>query len=208
MADFSKPLVVGPQYFDSMSSNPDAAELAAAGNRIAHLLIRGPQIAEDETLVERVLTLADREGLYAIAELWSSALPDSLAGALWRLYVLRAWIQNEPSRAAAEFNAGRTWAPVDEVLAGVKDPPGPQEVCTLADEVIRGVLRSDVDVAFDRAAAFAHVVAVGRAHLAADPNSILAAQDRTEVDHSIVKLMNTAKTLRQAARLERAGNLS
>ncbi|NLC97960.1 MAG: hypothetical protein GX678_02630 [Actinomycetales bacterium] len=206
MGDFAKPLVIGPDFFDAIDSGVDPAEIAAAGNRVAQLLVRGPRVSEDEMLVERVLTLADREGLCSIAELWSTALPDSLAGALWRLYLLRAWVHNEPSRAAREFTAGRTWTPVDEVLAGVQDPPGPREVCILADDVIRGVLRSDVDVAFDRAAAFAHIVAVGRAHLAHEDhdNSGDSRQDAL----SAVKLMDAAKHLRHAARLERAGKLS
>ncbi len=207
MGEFAKPLVIGPEYFDTIDGGVDPAEATAAGNRIAHLLVRGPQVSGDDALIERVLTLADREGLCSIAELWATALPDSLAGALWRLYLLRTWVHNEPQRAAREFAAGRKWVPVDEVLAGVPDPPGPEEVCALADDVIRGVLRSDVDVAFDRAAAFAHIVAVGRAHLAPDRDfddfSSLSADT-----HSAAKLMETAKHLRNSARLERAQKLS
>lgn len=206
MGDFTKPLVMRTDFFDGRDSGIDPAEVTAAGNRVAHLLVRGPQVSADEQLIERVLTLADCEGLCSIADLWSTAMPDSLAGALWRLYLLRTWVHNEPSRAAREFSAGRSWAPVDEVLAGVPDPPGPREVCLLADDVIRGVLRSDVDVAFDRAAAFAHIVAVGRAHLAHDG----PASDQSSRDDALsaVKLMETAKHLRLAARLERAGKLS
>ena len=50
-------------------------------------------------------------------------------------------------------------------MAGVADPPGPDELRAMIDEVLRGVAGSDfADVLF-RAAAFARVVATGRAVL-------------------------------------------
>ena len=51
------------------------------------------------------------------------------------------------------------------VVAGVADPPGPDELKAMVDEVLRGIAGSDfADVLF-RAAAFARVVATGRAAL-------------------------------------------
>ena len=53
------------------------------------------------------------------------------------------------------------------MVAGVADPPGPDELKAMVDEVLRGIAGSDfADVLF-RAAAFARVVATGRAALAA-----------------------------------------
>ena len=50
-----------------------------------------------------------------------------------------------------------------QVVAGVADPPGPEELKTMVDQVLRGIAGSDfADVLF-RAAAFARVVATGRA---------------------------------------------
>ena len=52
-----------------------------------------------------------------------------------------------------------------QVVAGVADPPGPDELRTMVDEVLRGIAGSEfADVLF-RAAAFARVVATGRAAL-------------------------------------------
>jgi len=59
---------------------------------------------------------------------------------------------------------------VARVVAGVADPPGPEQLRAMVDEVLRGIAGSDfADVLF-RAAAFARVVAAGRAalHDAAD----------------------------------------
>ena len=55
--------------------------------------------------------LADTEGLDTLADLWSGSPADSLAGCLWRLYLLRAWVYADPAAAAREFDAGRRHAP-------------------------------------------------------------------------------------------------
>ena len=50
------------------------------------------------------------------------------------------------------------------MVAGVADPPGPDELQAMVDEVLRGIAGGDfADVTLLRAAAFARVVATGRA---------------------------------------------
>lgn len=192
---FKKPALPGSELFEAQAEGADPAEMAAAGHRIANLLVRGPRNDQDQGLVDRVLHLADEEGLGIIADLWSHAAADSVAGALWRLYLLRTWVYREPERAAREYGAGKAYAPVHEMLAGVVDPPGPEEVIALVDTVVRGIVGEDFDVTLDRAAAFAHIVGVGRAQLdTGDP-------------HSAAKLVDTAMHLRHAAGLERAARL-
>lgn len=195
MRDFRKPSLPGSALFEAQADGADPAEMAAAGQRIANLLVRGPRNDDDQGLVDRVLHLADAEGLGVIADLWSHASADSVAGALWRLYLLRTWVCSAPEQAALEYASGKAFAPVHEVLAGVVDPPGPEEVIALVDTVVRGIVGEDFDVTLDRAAAFAHIVGVGRAQLdTGDP-------------HSAAKLVDTAMHLRHAAELERAALL-
>lgn len=196
MSEFKRPSLPGSALFEAQAAGDDPAELAAAGHRIATLLVRGPRTPADEGLVERVLHLADEEGLGVIADLWATAPADSLPGALWRLYLLRTWVHRQPDQAAREYASGKAHAPVHEVLAGVVDPPGPAEVIALADTVVRGIVISDLDVTLDRAASFAHIVGVGRAQLdSGDPQSA-------------AKLVDTALHLHRAAELERLGELS
>lgn len=190
-----KPLLPGPEIFEMQPSEEDPAELTAAGNRVATLLVRGPRDEDDQAMLDRVLHLADGDGLALIAELWAHSPAESIAGALWRLYVLRTWIQRNPDEAAHEFAAGKHYAPVDEVLAGVVDPPGPDGVLELADTVIGGIIGEHFDVALDRAAAFAQIIAAGRAHIGDDDAGRAA------------KLVDTARSLHNAAELERAGRL-
>lgn len=186
----------GPQTFEEVVDDVDPAELAAAGHRTAQLLVRGPREAADDELVARVVSLADTEGLGVLADLWSHASPDTLAGALWRLYLLRTWVHGDPVRAAHEFAAGRAYAPVHEVLAGVVEPPGPDEVIAMVDTVLRGIVGTDFDVTLDRAAAFAHIVGVGRAQIdESDPQSA-------------ARLVDMAAQLRHAAVLERDHGLA
>lgn len=188
----------GPELFEQQPGADDPAARAEAGARVATLLVRGARDSGDREIVDRVLHLADDEGLDALAELWAGAPVDSLAGALWRLYVLRTWVRREPDAAAREFAAGKHFAPVDEVIAGVVDPPGPNEVAELVDTLIRGVVGEDLASTLDRAAAFARLVGVGRAHLADDPpRSTLSA----------ARLVETAQALQHAARQERLGTL-
>ncbi|KQY59108.1 hypothetical protein ASD11_05790 [Aeromicrobium sp. Root495] len=195
MSEYRRPSLPGPALFAAVADESDPAAMAAAGHRIATLLVRGPHGDADTDLVERVLHLADEEGLGVIAELWSHAAPETIAGSLWRLYLLRTWVHRQPERAALEYATGRAFAPVHEVLAGVVDPPGPQEVVELVDTVIRGILSADFDVALDRAAAFAHIVGVGRGQLdAEDPRSA-------------ARLLDMATHLRSAAALERLDRL-
>lgn len=185
----------GPQTFEAVADDIDPAELAAAGHRTAQLLVRGPRDADDDGLVARVVALADTEGLGVLADLWSHAAPDTLPGALWRLYLLRTWVHGDPVRAAHEFVTGRAFAPVHEVLAGVVEPPGPDEVIAMVDTVLRGIVGTDFDVTLDRAAAFAHIVGVGRGQLDdSDP-------------HSAARLVDMAAQLRHAAVLEREQGL-
>lgn len=191
MSDFHKPQLPGSRHFEARPDREDPAETAAAGHRIATLLVRGPRGEADQMLVDRVLHLADTEGLATIAELWAHAPADTLAGSLWRLYALRTWVHRNPGTAAREYAAGKPFAPVHEVLAGVVDPPGPAEVIALVDTVVRGIVGPAFDVTLDRAAAFAHIVGIGRSQL-----------DSGDTD-SAVRLVDTATALRRAADLER-----
>jgi hypothetical protein len=160
----------GDRFFEAIESGTDPARVREAADQAATLLVRGARESDDPATAERLLHLADSEGIETIAEVWSGAPADTLAGCLWRLFLLRSWVHADPVQVAREFEAGRASAQVARVVAGVADPPGPEQLRAMVDEVLRGIAGSDfADVLF-RAAAFARVVAVGRAalHDAAD----------------------------------------
>ena len=197
-----RPMLPGAAHFEAITDDVDPAARSEAADRCATLLVRGAHDTDDENVVARVVHLADSEGLDTLADLWSGSPADSLAGCLWRLYLLRSWVYADPAGAAREFDAGRRHTPVHEVVAGVVDPPGPDEVRRLTDLVLRGVVQGDFADTLYRAAAFARVVSAGRALVG-------ASQARTPYDSdlSASRLLTLAEQLEHAATMELHGRL-
>ena len=201
-----RPTFPGAQHFESIEGDVDPATLSEAADRAAHALVRGARGQADEALVARVVHLADSEGLETLAELWSGAAADSLAGVLWRLYLLRSWVYADPRTAADEYDRGRRHVPVAEVISGVVDPPGPDEVRALVDEVLSGVVVGDLADTLFRAAAFARVAAAGRVHDSSSTPSENGGSSYAS-DVSASRLITLADQLEHAARMELAGTL-
>ncbi len=190
-----KPTPRTAAYFDDFLGGTDPALVSEAADRAAALLVRGARAHGDADVADRLVHLADTEGIEAIAEVWSGAPADSLAGCLWRLFLLRSWVHADPAGVARQFEAGRSGAEFARVVAGVADPPGPDELRTMVDAVLRGIVEGDfADVLF-RAAAFARVVATGRAALPAT----------SDVD--VRRMLALAEQLEAAGHLELARGL-
>lgn len=166
-----KPLARWADYFDEFEGGADPALVSEAADRAAVLFVRGARDSHDDEVAERLLHLAETEGIETIAEVWAGSPVDSLAGSVWRLYLLRTWVHADPLRVAREYDAGRARAEVAEVVAGVADPPGPDELRAMVDEVLRGIATRDYADVLLRASAFARVVATGRA-LLAEPSDV------------------------------------
>ncbi|WP_101523627.1 hypothetical protein [Nocardioides houyundeii] len=198
-----RPMAPGDKFFDEIESGGDPALLREAADRAAVLMVRGARASGDDAVAERVVHLAETEGLEVLAELWSGSPADSLAGALWRLYLLRSWVYADPERAAVEFEAGRRAAPVARVVAGVADPPGPEQLRAMVDAVLRGIVQADFADVLHRAAAFAHVVAVGRATRHDEDGRVRGASHE-----DTVRMLGLAEQLESAARQEMLGELS
>lgn len=145
----------------------------------------------------RLVDLAETVGLDTLSELWRDAPADSLPGALWALYLLRTWTERQGDALARMYRAGRAYAPVDEVVAGVADDADPAAVRALAGSVLTGAYQGEFDVALERAASFFRVVATGRRELAAD-RAELELADRND---------RCAEALRRAAAAWRDGTL-
>ena len=206
-----RPVLRGPDALAELAGGTDPAEREEAAHALAAALVHGARSAADAEVTRRIVSLAEEEGLDLIASLWADAPPDSLPGALWRLYALRTWVRTDARTVARHFREGRRRAPVHEVVAGVAEPPGPAEVAALVDAVLTGVAGGDLAVTFERAAAFCRVVAVGRAH---DADEVAPAAGRTSPDphesahamtRSAARLLRTAEQLEAAARRWRSG---
>lgn len=191
-------MLPGAGLFESLPSRHDPAAAAEVAHRTAALLVRGAQSSDDAEVVTRVMKLADEFGLDALADLWSDSPADSLPGTLWRLYLLRSWVHAHAETVSQEYAAGRWHAEVQAAVAGVADPPGPQEVKDMVDAVLRGVAAGDFATTLDRASAFARIVATGRVYLADEGHDQVRSASR---------LVEMADQLQAAARAERSGSL-
>jgi hypothetical protein len=160
-----RPMTPGGGFFDEIVGGADPAQVREAGDLAATVLVRGARSSDDPQVAERIVHLAETEGLETLAEVWSGAPADTLAGCLWRLFLLRSWVYAAPDEVAAEYDAGQRRVDVARVVAGVADPPGPHELRRMVDDVLLGIARGDFAVTLFRAAAFARIVAAGRAAL-------------------------------------------
>ncbi|EDN83415.1 hypothetical protein BIFADO_00322 [Bifidobacterium adolescentis L2-32] len=146
---------------DNIAGGADPAEINEMCHASAAALLDRVHHTQDAELVERVLTLVDREGVDVIAELWSHADPDSLPGILWRLYLLRTWMRKNRESIARLWRVGEPVATTASAIAGVDQAPTEDDIARTADSILAGAFTGDFAVALERAAAFTDVVALG-----------------------------------------------
>lgn len=201
-----RPTFLGKAALESLGGSPDPAELAEAAHATASLLVESGRSTTDDNARARLVGLVDEVGLDTIADMWADRPARSLPGALWRLYALREWVRRDALEASDDFAAGTATAAVPHVVAGAADPPTPEALRVLLDEVLHGVFAGDLDVALERAGAFCRVVVAGRVRRAdhleqGDPVTAAA------LTRSSAALRDTADDLEAAAALWRTHDL-
>jgi hypothetical protein len=160
-----RPAFFSPAALEAHGPAYDPTEAIFVAHETARALVHAGRAAADPAVTTKLVALVDDIGLSTLAELWSQRPARSLPGALWRLYVLREWVQRAPDDASREYAAGVRFTGPNHAVAGAAEPPGPQEMSRLVDEVLRGVFEGDLAVALERAGAFCRVVAAGRADI-------------------------------------------
>ncbi len=207
MAEFNKPALFGGNEFDAFGGGDDPAAILRAAHDSASKLLARARGTDDPEVVDRLVTYTDEHGLDALAELWARSSPHSLPGALWRIYLVRVLIRQDPDGVALLFQRGTEVLPtIDPVVAGAPLPAGPAEITELADTILRGAFEGDFAIALERAAAFCRVSAAGALSIADDQE--VANPDRaTELTTRAQRLITTADELMSCARLARADML-
>jgi len=150
-------------YHQCAGESPDAS--AGRAHALAWAVLERGRASRQQA--ERLVGLAEEVGLSPLAQVWGSAEPDTLPGALWALYLLRTWCHRQGAEVADLYRTGRADAEVADVIAGVAELPGWEDVQTTADAILRAAFGTDLGLALRRAAAFHRVVAAGRRVLAA-----------------------------------------
>ena len=200
-----RPRVTAPDRIADLAGGEDPQEVAAAAARLAHALVAGGRTEEDPDVVARLVGLVREVGVETLAGLWADAPAVSLAGALWRLYALQEATARDGERWAAWYRAGHA-AHAARAVAGAVEPPGPEELRRLTDTILTGAYRSELDVALERAGAYARVVALGQAeHAAAAEHADPAHAARLTL--RAARMISTAEALEAAARSWRDGSL-
>ncbi|QOL33171.1 hypothetical protein [Bifidobacterium eulemuris] len=218
----SRPGQLAPGLLEQMAGGMDPQAISELAHVSAAALLDRVHHSEDPAVVERVLTLVDREGVDVIAELWSSSEPDSLPGILWRLYMLRTWMRRHRDSIARLWRVGEPVATSASAIAGVDQAPTEDDIARLADSILSGAFTGDFAVALERASAFTDVVATGlriEAHrlVVSANNGAAAESDVTDEDalrtkaarlmHTAGNLFATAKDFQHGANLWRRGRL-
>jgi hypothetical protein len=195
---------VEPSTFDQLEGAMDPAlQLQIAHDTASVLVARVRDEGTAETLT-RIIRYTSEHGVGELAELWAAAPAHSLPGALWRLYVIHASIIADPAIAAHAYQHGiDNLNTIDEVVAGARQPTGPEDIRDMADEILRGAFSGNLADALDRAAAYCRIEAHGVTSLIAG----------TEIGTSTmleraVTLADFAKDLHACAVLARSDSLS
>ncbi|UIK88473.1 hypothetical protein [Arthrobacter polaris] len=201
-----KPVPFSPADFEPFAGGIDPARVSEAAHLAARALVHSGRASNDPEITKRLVKLADKQGLEAIAEMWAASPARSLPGALWRLYALRAATLQDPEGISVFFRAGQLKAQVANAVAGVAEPPGAEEISVMANAILSGAFDGDFDVALDRSAAFCRVVALGQATMA-DEREVAHPEHAATLTKKAHQLVRTAEDLEGAAKSWRKGEL-
>ncbi|MBT2518674.1 hypothetical protein J7E29_14605 [Streptomyces sp. ISL-90] len=209
-SDYHRPTRFPPGMFEGFLGGEDPARLSGVAHETAAAILSRVRADPDPEVVERLVHYTDEHGIDSIAELWSQASAKSLPGALWRVYLLRALIRQDPLGSSLAFQRGTEVShTIDQVVAGAPVPAGPDEVRELADRILHGLFTGDFAVALDRAAAFARVSSSGLTSLADDADAADAVNvgRSGELTRRALRLTQLADELASCARLWRRDSL-
>lgn len=159
----ARPAQLDPALTEKMAGGMDPEEINEMSHASAQAMLDRVHHTQDPQIVERVLTLVDREGVDIIAELWSRSEPDSLPGILWRLYLLRTWMCKNQRSLASLYRIAEPEDTAASAIAGVDTPPTAEDIVHTADSILSGAFTGDFAVALERASAFIDVIARGLA---------------------------------------------
>lgn len=201
--DFHKPTQFPGDAFDYFEGAEDPAQVSRVAHDTAAALMARVKENPDPDVVGRLVAFTDVHGIDTVAELWARANPHTLPGALWRIYLVRLAIRQNPAEVALVFQRGvDELAGIDPVVAGAPNPTGPDEVTELADVILRGAFTGDFADALDRAAAFCRISAAGATSIA-DDFEVTEPERSSELTTRALRYSTTALELATCARLWR-----
>ena len=211
-----RPILQPSAQFDWIVGAKDPAVSLRLAQETAWALLDRVRSVADPEIVARVIAIADpierlsdAPGIDDIAEMWADSGPHSLAGVLWRLYLLRRIATGDPEGTAELFRLGAERAAhmIDPIVAGIETPASPEAVVGLCDTILRGVFTGDFAAALDRAASTCKLLSLGAAALAdsRDPHDV---QHAGALTTRALRYDEFARDLHAGARRWRSGTLA
>lgn len=204
---FHKPTKFSGSRFEEFEGGADPAHISRVAHETAQALLSRVRGNPDPEVIERLVAFTDEQGIDAIAELWAQSSARSLPGALWRVYLMRTLIRQNPDAISFLFQRGtEVTATIDYVVAGAPTPAGPAEIVELADQILRGMFQGDFAIALDRAAAFCRLSAAGATSVADDVENT-EPERSTALTNQALRLSETAADLAACSALWRMDSL-
>lgn len=205
--EFRRPVMQPTSSFDWIIGSDEAGAAHRLAQETSWALLNRVRRVADSEVVERVVGLATSEGIDDIAELWASAGAHSLAGQLWRIYLLRRIAESDPEGTAELFRLGRQAVDtIDPIVAGAEEPVTPDSITALCDTILRGVFVGDLAVALERASSYCRIMSLGAASLADDRDG-LDDEHSAELTTRSLRYSSFAAELRAGARRWRDGTI-
>nr|WP_209707086.1 hypothetical protein [Leucobacter exalbidus] len=204
-----RPVLQPSARFDWRIGADEPGAVSRLAQETSWALLDRVRSVADPAVVERVVGLAaGDEGIDDIAELWAREGEHSLAGVLWRLYLLRRAVAADAAGSADLFRRGIVAAEtIDPVVAGATDPVTPESISLLCETILRGAFLGDMGAALDRAASYCRVMSLGSADLA-DARDILDDEHAAHLTSRALRYSTMAHELHAGARRWRDGTLA
>jgi hypothetical protein len=205
-----KPVSMSPWRLEASESEEDAMwrlhpeRQAAIAHDTASLLVRESAEAERAVMLERLKGFVDRDGIEALAELWSGVASPSLPRGLFRLFQIRQRILTHSDEIGQLINRGvESLHTIDPYVVGVEVPVSAESVGTIIDEILAGTFHGELASAFERAASLSRLIASGLLHWADSADG----DDHSRALSSLA-WGDVAKELSNCAERERKGLLT
>lgn len=205
--EHQRPVLQPSADFDGIigSDGPEAAHRLAYETSWA--LLHRVREGANPDIVSRVVEVASGDGINDIAELWARQSAHTLAGVLWRLYLLRRIAVADPVGTADLFTRGANRiGTIDPIVVGAAEPVSPASIAELCGTILSGAFVGDLGATLDRAAAYARVMAAGAAELADERDPHDDAHG-TELTTRALRYTSIGRELDTGARRWRDGTL-
>lgn len=199
---FRRPAMLGPERAEEIVGDTDPAEETEIAHTSAWALLGVPEGDFDAEHVQRLKKSVRAEGVDIVAGFWDRSSPITLAGALWRIYLLWQWNELDPEVVTARYLEG-----LEALGEDAPELPPLGGVLMAIGVVLSGSVNEDqVAPVFEATAQAMEVMAAGVQY---GPRWIET--DDHQLAHPVTRradaLLSTAQELRESAREARQGTL-